>query len=647
MFVGVLLRIVYYEDLRGWVARYFMSCHKNHWPVITNECFKFNELNFDEETRKRMEVEDFSENKLENAEIYYLPDSFYLNTEERYRSETDFFLELFEKRNEKFEAFFLKTLDEIESSHQERIEGLLIFGQGYVSLNYIAKERGYRTIHCEVSTVRVFDGYTQDLLWANTQGKLYHTEECKRRYAKFLEENRKLPMFSREELAALFGKAETLSMIPLMKAEPSYEMGICEPAYHLDPHIFVEERCTADDLLFESARSFSHSQIICRKHPKNFSETEYWENRVNPENFVLSCRRICTISSNTMVVGMLWNRTVCSKEELLSCAFMAEKDFSSCKVVDEKFLNYLLFAYLLPGFETLFNQEYWKFRAGNPTESELYLRHMKQCLQNLGLDNGVLNLEGEARLSYLLRHRGLNEYQIADILAPIGTEKVNFLLAVSCLWVNGEPMYCRNHFQKEMIVSEWVFAVGDEMQALDLELELLGDIAGYMEYIRVAVSGVQDELYLEDVDTEWRFWNVNSRKNYKLHAKGDIHVRVEWSYVNVASFSKMDKFYLTFDNIKRDSKILLYAAGNVGRSYYKQIISSKYCQLAAWVDKNRHGSFYMSQEILPIEAVKTISCDKLLIAVEDEHVAGEIRKELVAMGVETEKILWQKPEKWG
>lgn len=91
-------------------------------------------------------------------------------------------------------------------------------------------------------------------------------------------------------------------------------------------------------------------------------------------------------------------------------------------------------------------------------------------------------------------------------------------------------------------------------------------------------------------------------------------------------------------------QILLYGAGKVGQSFYKQFsLYNKKLDVVAWVDKKAENCFFDYAEVKTISEGLALDFDIILIAVLKENVFNEIKKELVNLDVPTEKIVWQKP----
>ena len=85
-------------------------------------------------------------------------------------------------------------------------------------------------------------------------------------------------------------------------------------------------------------------------------------------------------------------------------------------------------------------------------------------------------------------------------------------------------------------------------------------------------------------------------------------------------------FCILADCINR--RIVLYGAGVVGKSYYRQLTSIQDMRLAAWVDRKLGGQKIYDCEIEFPEALKDIDFDRIIIAVKNQDIAAEIKKSL-------------------
>lgn len=95
-----------------------------------------------------------------------------------------------------------------------------------------------------------------------------------------------------------------------------------------------------------------------------------------------------------------------------------------------------------------------------------------------------------------------------------------------------------------------------------------------------------------------------------------------------------------FNRIPKGSRIVLYGAGSVGQSYYKQITELDYCQVVAWMDKNKTccGSKKLSRYM----DFTSVDYDYVVIALKSESAVKKIIQEMCDnYGVIADKIIWE------
>lgn len=100
-------------------------------------------------------------------------------------------------------------------------------------------------------------------------------------------------------------------------------------------------------------------------------------------------------------------------------------------------------------------------------------------------------------------------------------------------------------------------------------------------------------------------------------------------------------FLFPFELVEKGSRIILYGAGRVGCSYYRQILYSGYCRLVAWVDKDHQekGMGIRSPEVLLEETY-----DHVIIALNGQRGAKRLSADLERKGIPGGKIIWKSPE---
>ena len=107
-----------------------------------------------------------------------------------------------------------------------------------------------------------------------------------------------------------------------------------------------------------------------------------------------------------------------------------------------------------------------------------------------------------------------------------------------------------------------------------------------------------------------------------------------WEYEVYVGLKNMfpDRYNFRFDieNLpKGKTKIAIYGAGNVGRSYYSQFLSSKY-NIVLWVDQN--WELISKKDNIPvyeIDRLKKVDFDILIIALMDREEANSIKDMLM------------------
>lgn len=89
-------------------------------------------------------------------------------------------------------------------------------------------------------------------------------------------------------------------------------------------------------------------------------------------------------------------------------------------------------------------------------------------------------------------------------------------------------------------------------------------------------------------------------------------------------------------------RIVLYGAGNMGKDAYKQLSRFGY-EVVLWVDKNWEFYNKNGQNVFPIDDISKVEYDVIFIAIKNEQIVEEVKKELISKGVKKEALLWNKP----
>lgn len=117
-----------------------------------------------------------------------------------------------------------------------------------------------------------------------------------------------------------------------------------------------------------------------------------------------------------------------------------------------------------------------------------------------------------------------------------------------------------------------------------------------------------------------------------------VKYRFEPSFLRQTHLKKFPLYMLPYEIIPKKSDIILYGAGAVGMSYYLQLKNSDYCNIVAWIDKEK------KKDTITIECVKNLEFDYILVAILNQNVKDEICRDLVKLDIKQSKILWVKPK---
>lgn len=143
---------------------------------------------------------------------------------------------------------------------------------------------------------------------------------------------------------------------------------------------------------------------------------------------------------------------------------------------------------------------------------------------------------------------------------------------------------------------------------------------------------------------------VKYNAKYKLNSQLQAYIIhfVEKGLKDVFLFNIRTLYYIPSRIIQNMGKrVVLYGAGNVGQSYYRQLLQDSDIEIPAWVDREYDRDVY-GRKIESPSVISNMNFDSLVIAVANENTAEEIKK-ILSERVPKEKILWERPLKnfWG
>lgn len=97
------------------------------------------------------------------------------------------------------------------------------------------------------------------------------------------------------------------------------------------------------------------------------------------------------------------------------------------------------------------------------------------------------------------------------------------------------------------------------------------------------------------------------------------------------------KYLFPFHLVEKNSSIVLYGAGKVGRSYYNQLTQLDYCKNILWVDKNYETN--KNNSVKCVEEIFAHEYDYIVIAIVSEAINKLTKEWLMECGISEEKIV--------
>lgn len=103
------------------------------------------------------------------------------------------------------------------------------------------------------------------------------------------------------------------------------------------------------------------------------------------------------------------------------------------------------------------------------------------------------------------------------------------------------------------------------------------------------------------------------------------------------------QYFFKSNKIPMSSKVIIYGAGNVGKSFWSQLKANGYYELLGIVDKNPSNIPSKFRPSYSIEDIRKIDFDYIIIAIKDIKLAKEIHDNLISQYITPEKIIWEQP----
>ena len=297
-----------------------------------------------------------------------------------------------------------KYIDDIKNKYNEDIDAFITMSHN-PTLSKIAKERNIRVIHMEMGTFRE-PTYIKTAYFDFEN--LYGNASTEVRYKRFLKEiDASVTILDRKEILAILLERNSMHYLNRLEQKPEFEIGLAL-GYAVWPIYMVNSFYNDEELLYRTAKKYDYNDILVRRHPGDpagavYTKYDYLRDAsANTIEFILRCKRVASVGSNVSMEAMLFGRTpyVATK-----CPYYynTEHDIENTNVqpTEIEYLNFYCFVYLVP-FSLLWNEEYIKWRLTEPSEKEIYKRHLQEYLKQKDISEDVLKVDAGERFNKIL-----------------------------------------------------------------------------------------------------------------------------------------------------------------------------------------------------------------------------------------------------
>lgn len=114
-------------------------------------------------------------------------------------------------------------------------------------------------------------------------------------------------------------------------------------------------------------------------------------------------------------------------------------------------------------------------------------------------------------------------------------------------------------------------------------------------------------------------------------------------YMGFSSEMSIPYYHFPSHHLTNGASIILYGAGRVGKSYYKQMQSEKNFKIVRWVDQKYDIYTENGLAVDPVDSIFDADFDYIIIASVYKVVAASIKEELIKKGISENKIIWYEP----
>lgn len=163
---------------------------------------------------------------------------------------------------------------------------------------------------------------------------------------------------------------------------------------------------------------------------------------------------------------------------------------------------------------------------------------------------------------------------------------------------------------------------GEALPYIQKDAEYFAKLYRLYEYLRAEFENSRHQNVL-----------LNQLDHFYMNA-----IKLKQQYYS--DFRETNRDLFPFWQVRRNDKVILYGAGDLGREYFRQNELYNFCKIVVWTDRNFTELQKQGKDISDPKCIEHIEFDYLLIAVKSMELAQEIRNDIIKRGIPKEKIIW-------
>jgi hypothetical protein len=399
---------------------FLYMANKYKFPIIANEFyFQKPSILSEKPDLQAMYNQDYIKSKLyyivpkdkdvDVAWKHIIPDEFCKRLSLEYGGINNTFVHLMTERDTSFETLLEGFISDIINRNGEQIKAFITI-INFPSLDYIAKRNGVKVIHFEVGCFRMNEYRNTAMLSEYSLYSKENTCEMSKKFEAYIHElnSSKRKLLTNKQILSLFLCPDKLGKLDLYDKQPQYEIG-CALGWSEDVRYMLLSNYDHSELLYTANEAFGSNEVLTRLHPHNPAGALYprhiknKDKSASPVEFIVKCKRVASVMSNVSNEAAFWGR---SPYTFLHCPsyYMSQHSFDTLEpqMIEQNYLNWYAFCWLFPN-ELLYDPEYLYWRLSNPSELELYDKHLDFYLKQDRLPRKVLNMSPNSSIK-VIRH---------------------------------------------------------------------------------------------------------------------------------------------------------------------------------------------------------------------------------------------------